>query len=154
MSASSQRAVAALAASIAAFIVPVGGGLWLVFGPPVLNADGSPDNAPVRSAALLLFVSPAFVLVLTAYFAIAPAILRRVHRVTLGALAAVNLLPSVAIALLFGAQGLRAFGPVDGAIAFGLFGLFSLAFLGIGSTTWWLIAGAKEESARAHTPAV
>jgi len=147
MSAKTHLGFAAFVASIAALFIPICTGLWYFFGPPILNADGSPDNAPVRSAALLLFASPVFLLLLSAYYAIAPVVVQRIHRRTLGALVVFNLVPSSGLALLLGVQGLRAFGLLDGAISFGLFGLFSITFLTVGSVAWWLIAPPQ-----AHTP--
>ena len=149
-----QLGVAAFVASVAAIIVPVCGGLWYVFGPPVLNADGSPDNAPIRGAGLFLFASPILALVLVGYFAVAPLLLRRIHRLTLSALVALNIVPSLAVALLFGVPAFRGFGPLDGAILFGLFGGFSILFLGVGSAAWWLVAPSQGSSAGFHPPAV
>jgi len=138
MNASAQLGFAALVASLATLLIPVGTALWTVFSPPALNPDGSPDNAPLRGAGFFLLASPVFLLALATYFALVPVILRRIRRLSFSVLLVFNVLPSTMLALLFGIQGLRAFGPTDGAIAFGLFGGFSFISLSLGSCAWWL----------------
>lgn len=134
-----RSALRALVAAIAALAVPVGLALALVFGPPSVNPDGSPDNAPVRGAALFLFVSPVLLLLLACYFSLAAGVLQRLRPISLPALLACNLLPSLGVGFLFGIHGLRTFGTRDAAISLALFGAFSLGFLGLGSLAWWLV---------------
>jgi hypothetical protein len=134
-----RSALQALVAALVALAVPLGLALVFVFGPPSVNSDGSPDNAPVRSTALFLFVSPVFLLLLACYFSLAPGVIRRLRPISLRVLLACNLLPSLGLGLLMAIQGFRAFGARDAAISFALFGVFSLVFLSLGSLAWWLV---------------
>ncbi|MGD0663644.1 MAG: hypothetical protein ABSD38_36870 [Syntrophorhabdales bacterium] len=120
-------------------IVPVIGGVWGFYGGPSINADGSPDDTPVRAAALLLFLTPAmfFIILLAWYF-------------TTKRLAALNVLSTmslflscVAVSILLGdisaVGGYGTFGPRDAAISFVVFFSYTFARSGIGALGWWLI---------------
>ncbi len=88
---------------------------------------------------LLLFASPAFLLLLSIFFGASATLIHYVTRVSLGLLLLVDLSVSLVIGVGFALDGYSAFGARDAAISLGTFGVLSFASLALGSIAWWLL---------------
>jgi hypothetical protein len=131
-----------LAAALASLAVPIGEALWIRFGapgPPLMNADGSIDDAPERAAMLLLFLSPVGLAALAVFFAGSTAVLRSLGVLSLGRLYLLSVAAALVVAGLFAYREYTSFGVRDAAIAFGSLGLTTFISLALGSTAWWVL---------------
>ena len=127
------RLVAALTAGVIAWILPILMGVYVFLLGPGVDAAGKPDNDPYRAAAFLLILSPAFVLLLGAYFYAVSTLLSRFWRVGFLPLLLPNTLVSVVLGIAFYRQGLEIGGVPDAIQSFVIFGGFTLVCLVAGS---------------------
>ena len=132
-------ALQCLGAALASLAFPVAGALWVLASDPVVNADGSIDDAPERAAMLFLMASPVFLTCLALFFAAIASALRFTGKLSLGALLLVCVLVALAVAASFAQQGYTAFGLQDALISFASFGILTFITLGLGCACWWLL---------------
>ncbi len=131
--------VASVAAAGAFFVVALIIGLvssW--FEMPYTNPDGTPDNAPIRAAGILIMLSPLIFVLLAALAFFTTLLLQKVRRLTPRALLTVVLLASVATAVLMVSD--RPFGWKDMLYYFCGFVVINLLLLGSAAWAWWKVA--------------
>ena len=131
-----------LVAALAALAVPLADALWIrsgLAGPPLVNPDGSIDNAPERAAMFFLMLSPVFLVILFAFFAVSTSVLRYFARLSLGRLYLLDLSVALAVAIYTASRSYVTLGARDAAFTFEMFGLVSFVCLALGSTAWWLL---------------
>ena len=145
-------ALQCVAAALASLAMPVAGALWTLSSDPVVNANGSIDDAPERAAMLFLLASPGFVVCIGVFFATSAALLRSFSRLSLGRLYLVNLGVALVVAAVFARDGYAAFGTRDAVISFASFGVLSFTSLALGSTAWWLLWPCSTRSDKARRP--
>ncbi|EHL21204.1 hypothetical protein KYG_19158 [Acidovorax sp. NO-1] len=105
---------------------------------PFMNADGTPDNAPIRGAGILILISPLiFVLLSAGTFSIA-ALLQRFNRLTPRSLATIAVATSLCLAVLMVLS--RPFGWRDQLYYMACFSVFLLVTFGTSTLVWWKIA--------------
>ena len=123
-----------LGAPAASLVLPGAVCLVFVFGEPSLNADGSLDNAPMRSAGLILMASPVIFGILALYHFGASALVRYLARESIPSL----LIPDLSSAALFSGLVVRR---TDGAwITFFALFVTMFAILAVGSVAWRYLA--------------
>jgi hypothetical protein len=127
----------AFAAGVASLVLPVALDIIVFFEGPGIDAAGRPDNDPYRAAAVLLMLTPAFLVLATGYFVLATWALRHLDRLSRATLLALSAAVALAIALFFAERGFQSFGVRDAAISFFLFGSFSFCSLAVGSVVLW-----------------
>ena len=132
-------ALQCLGAALASSAFPIAGALWVLASDPVVNADGSIDDAPERAAMLFLMASPLFLACLALFFAATAAALRLNGKLSLRALLLVGLLVALAVAGSFAQQGYSAFGLRDALISFASFSILTFMSLGLGCVCWWFL---------------
>src|SRR6266404_6273825 len=124
----------AVGAALASWVIPFGLGAAAFFAGPGVNRRGEVDDAPYRAGAGLLFLTPIFLTVLTAYFLTLTAILGRLKRLTLSTLVLVTAVVSVALGGSFYKQGLAVGGRSDAVFSLLTFGVGTFICLGSGCT--------------------
>ncbi len=129
----------AVGAALASWVIPFGLGAAAFLAGPGLNARGEVDDAPYRAGAGLLFLTPIFLTVLTAYFLTLTAILGKLKRLTLSTLLGVAAVMGAAVGSSFYNQGLAVGGRSDAIRSFLTFSLGTFICLGSGcAMSWWL----------------
>jgi hypothetical protein len=105
---------------------------------PYTNPDGTPDNAPIRAAGILLMLSPVLFILLTALTFFSALLLRGIGRLTPRALITVVVLASISAAFLM-AVG-RPFGWRD--MLYYFLGFAAIIFVPSSSAAWvwWKVA--------------
>src|SRR6267143_3507274 len=130
--------VASLASAAAFFVVPA---IGLVIGwsqMPYLNADGTPDNAPVRVAGVFILLSPVLFVLITAFAFFGGLLLRRFGQLKPKALLFVVVLLSVSAGTLFARD--MPFGWKDALISFVAFAALVFVASGLSAFAWWKVA--------------
>ena len=129
----------AVGAALASWVIPFGLGAAAFLAGPGLNARGEVDDAPYRAGAGLLFLTPIFLTVLTAYFLTLTAILGKLKRLTLSTLLGVAAVMGAGVGSSFYNQGLAVGGRSDAIRSFLTFSLGTFICLGSGcAMSWWL----------------
>jgi hypothetical protein len=131
--------IASAAAAGAFFVVALIMGLlesW--FGMPYTNPDGTPDNAPIRAAGILIMLSPLIFVLLTALVFFTTLLLRSIRRLTPRVLLTVVVLTSVGTAVLMVSD--RPFGWKDMLYYFCGFAVINFLLLGSAAWAWWKVA--------------
>ena len=105
---------------------------------PYMNADGTPDNAPVRAAGILILIAPLIFMLLTAATFFIAALLQRFNRLTPRSLATITVATSVCLAIPMVLS--RPFGWRDQLHYAAGFFVFLLAMLGTSAVVWWKVA--------------
>jgi hypothetical protein len=128
--------IQAVAAAAVTLVVPVTCALQIEPGPPM--PDGSPDNGPLLGVGAFLLLTPIWVLILSAYFAVAAAALQWLRSLTLTKLLLINLLPAGSLGLAF-AHDQSVYGAWHAAQAgASLFGDSIVSFT-LGTLAWWAL---------------
>ena len=128
---------ASLAAAFAFLAVPACCLLSVVL-TPYMNADGTPDNAPVRAAGILILISPLIFILLTAATFFITALLQRFNRLAPRSLATIAVATSLCLAVLMVLS--RPFRWQDQLYYMACFSVFLLATFGTSAVVWWKIA--------------
>jgi hypothetical protein len=141
-------ALQCVAAAFVSLAIPLANSLWIrssLSGPPLVNADGSIDDAPERAAMVFLILSPLFLAFLSVYFAGSTALLRRLGHLSLVPLYLFDLLVALAAATYFARDRYGDFGARDAALSLAVFGVLGFLSLALGSTAWWLLRPAAAQ---------
>ena len=132
--------LASSGAALVTMIGPLAIGLFVFFGGPSTNADGTPDNAPYRAAGILLLFTPLiFCLILALWYSITR-VLNSFRSLSKTSIIVCCLIVSLIIGIIFAAGGYKSFGPKDAAISFSVFAGSTFVCLFLGFLTWWSIA--------------
>jgi hypothetical protein len=131
--------VASVAATGAFFVVALVLGLissW--FEMPYMNPDGTPDNAPIRAAGILIMLSPLIFVLFAAVVFLTALMLQRIRRLTPRGLLTVVVLASVGTAALMVSD--RPFGWKDMLYYFCGFAVTDFLLFGSAAWAWWKVA--------------
>ena len=105
---------------------------------PYLNADGTPDNAPVRGAGVFILLSPVLFVLITAFAFFGGLLLRRFGQLKPKALLLIVVLLSIAGGALFARD--MPFGWKDTLISFLVFAALVFVASGLSALAWWKVA--------------
>lgn len=92
-----RRLVAIVVGALVALAPGLVGACFAVFGSGFVNADGTPDNPPIRGAALFLLASPLLLACLLGYYAVAIEFLSRLVRLSFGWLLSASVAAALAL---------------------------------------------------------
>jgi hypothetical protein len=95
-----RKTLAALLGATVALAPGVMGACYTVFGPILVNPDGTPDNPPMRGAGLFLLASPVLFVILVAFYALTIQLLHRVARLSRASICSVGLAAAAALWVL------------------------------------------------------
>jgi len=105
---------------------------------PYTNQDGTPDNAPIRAAGILLVLSPVLFVVLTALAFFSALLLQRIGRLTPRVLFVVVLFATICAAILMVSD--RPFGWKDMLYYFSGFAVLIFVPSSSAAWVWWKVA--------------
>ena len=133
-----RRMFVASLASAAAFIAVLVAGSYIAVQTPYLNAEGTPDNAPIRAAGILLLISPLLFVVVTSFMFAGALLLQHIKQLKPTVIAVIVSVASVGLGFVMILD--RPFGWLDALYYFVGFTTFALATITVSALAWWKMA--------------
>ena len=148
MNTNARNITASLVSALAILLVPLLLGAFTVYEYHTGGADLM-DDTPIRSAGILFVLIPIVYPILAILVFVLTRLLGKLHLLSKQSLAIVVVTLSIILGLFLGLQS--PFGVKDQLIGIGVFTLLSTICIGLGATTWWLIAKPKHNKSVEQT---